>query len=496
MVANRREQPSAVEVETQGNLSIHSGNLTFCGKQQSAECSIDDAQAKKHIDRNSSSYSHHSNSHRSNSITANNRYSFYTDSAGTQNTQSSTSHTDRSTNNSSNNNTTNNTNNNTTNNGSRKSSNGNMTDANHEGNTLHSMASSSREQHFDELSWGGCSAAPIGSRRSTQLLHAAMARWQNEAEQRQAILQELEVKFASAAAAADERSLRAVLRGAVAALTAPRSRVLESGSGQPLGEEAQERLARAWQRRLRELVLGCLSKLDTSDARSAPALAVLQSLIARFESRTGTDASEACAGKTWQKLKAAVAPEGVHESGVLRQEAVAEEPDLALPGLESSAPVGLKRPPWSQEELQSLRDTVADRGGGAAMTLRLWRRVASQLGRTTHSCRARFRLMTDPRYFPAAPQVVKHPTGLIKNVIFAALAKLHGQATLPELLRCIRADAAIQRDFAGSFSNHVSKVTGTISCIPATERSIKTNISRHCRATMAKRSNFKIYVLK
>lgn len=144
-------------------------------------------------------------------------------------------------------------------------------------------------------------------RKASLLLQRASARWEGVASMsgRAAYVQCLEERLAAACSAEDQRALRAVFRGIVAALAAPRGPAA-CGDGAPLEEEAAERLRRALQGRLRRLALQCLSALDLQDERSWPALARVSGLIQQFERQGALDVSAACSGGQWRRLKALV----------------------------------------------------------------------------------------------------------------------------------------------------------------------------------------------
>ncbi|CAE8638137.1 unnamed protein product [Polarella glacialis] len=157
-------------------------------------------------------------------------------------------------------------------------------------------------------------------RKAAQLLKLATDRWHNMSSttERESYVQDLEERLVESPD--DQRALRSVLRGAVAALASPRARQRQQELGrQPFDLAALDRLSRAMQRRLRRLVLACLEHIsDLGDARIASTLWRLVELIHAFEQREGTTVEDIqpCAAKQWILLKqlSAGAPEAL-ESG-------------------------------------------------------------------------------------------------------------------------------------------------------------------------------------
>lgn len=245
-----------------------------------------------------------------------------------------------------------------------------------------------------------------GARKASLLLHRSVVRWQSQTSlrDREAFIAALRAKFDNAVATGDAYALRAVLRGAVAALAMPIARRQASDAPRPLDEAARERLEMALQARLRELALACLKRLDCADRRSFPALDRLRHLIERFEC-CGVGVSEARAGEQWRRLKAAVAgevePVPVEgHGGDTAASAAAAQDEVAEKG-----PAVSKVKAWGQEELRELREVIETKlgacrgeqaaGGWAKLSWTDCKFIGQQLGRSTRSVYFFYKRLTD-----------------------------------------------------------------------------------------------------
>lgn len=179
-----------------------------------------------------------------------------------------------------------------------------------------------------------------GSHKASRLLQRASQRWENAAQvdERVMYVQSLQTKLESASESGNQRLLRAVLRGAVAALSAPRAHSVHDHRLYVLDEAAQQRLQTALQTRLRKIIISCLSTLDLQDPRSLPATLRIRSLIHEFEARTGAEVSLAQCGKHWSLIKATVSDVSRGSGAGLETSAATQHRPLAV--------ARLRRPSW------------------------------------------------------------------------------------------------------------------------------------------------------
>jgi len=146
------------------------------------------------------------------------------------------------------------------------------------------------------------------SQKAVRLFLRAHTSWHNETSWtwQQSYLEGLTMQFGEACKQENQLALCRVLRKAVAALSPPRRLQVDVGALHPLDDLARQRLQRAFQTKLRAVILQCLILLDHSLDSSLPALLHMQALILQYEHSAEADISSARGGKQWQLLKSAV----------------------------------------------------------------------------------------------------------------------------------------------------------------------------------------------
>ncbi|CAE8631405.1 unnamed protein product [Polarella glacialis] len=148
---------------------------------------------------------------------------------------------------------------------------------------------------------------------------------------------------------------------------------------------------------------------------------------------------------------------------------------------------------WSEIDRGRLT-AAAQVAGGKDRKLQAsdWKRIGQDFGRSADSVLKQWLKMTDARYsFEKTP--VRHARGAIKNMAIEAMARLGGQATIPELISFCRADAVIQASYGEKLSEHLTKISGAMQLMPLWERSLSTNMSGVFQATGRKREGRKVY---
>lgn len=146
------------------------------------------------------------------------------------------------------------------------------------------------------------------SEKALHLFQRARTSWHNQTSwhEQQAYLEGLTKQFDEACKQEDQIKICKVLRRAAAALSAPRRLQADLGGSEPLDEVARNRLQRAFQTKLRAMILQCLNVLGHNLSISSPALLHIRALILQFEESFMTHVSAARGGKQWQLLKSVV----------------------------------------------------------------------------------------------------------------------------------------------------------------------------------------------
>lgn len=143
----------------------------------------------------------------------------------------------------------------------------------------------------------------ICGRKAARLLERDTAKWSHaQSDDRHLYIATLEERLKDALASGG-LALRAVFRGAVAALSAPRALPRTGTLFREMDNAAKERLRMGLQNRVRSLILQVLDsgRLGLSDSRVVPAALRLHALLDSYrEARTG--AAGAAAGEQWTQL--------------------------------------------------------------------------------------------------------------------------------------------------------------------------------------------------
>ena len=327
-----------------------------------------------------------------------------------------------------------------------------------------------------ELNGNSYKSEPDKPENSVEVLQKAISRWQMASEaKRQEILAALRIKCKmqpSGDVQRDRLILFSVFKDLVAAMSPPlhisQRQGDERGSGnikadQPVSDAVS-------QRDVRMLLIQLLPKLNLDDPLFQSSLFRLKTLISDFESRNNTLVQHAAQGAQWAEIR-----------------------DLLDHSPKQDSDVRMR---WTDEEKKEFRCFMEARAADGTPSSADFKAAAERFKRTYYAVKAFYRSYADPRYCPAQPADKRHKKGLIKEIVVKGMRDLGGNATLPELISFIDNDPDIQKTYGHRLKKSLTKIHGSMSLIPAWERTVRTNAVKLLQITSNKREGRTIYQLK